>query len=268
MDGAAGIFASIPHGWKQVLKECTRWRCTDDRMQDQSCAGKGWEAFFVRKNWLCRCHGYASIVFCEEKDALATLEDLWMFASNSLFFGEEGGKSLLYIFRKDSGTCRNHRMLLALFRHQFVMVDVRLQKNVCCSIEVVTEICSTVRIEHLLMEGPMSSWYHPCCNDEITGTCEEAIEHMRDGVRWECIHTPHLRKADWDEHTLAFAMSQHERLGALSTVPPKLDCNILDHIFRMVQREPAPPAMSTFQLLDWLRWAFYESHFLNIMVFG
>lgn len=221
-------------------------------------------------------HAYASISIWEE-DACGSLEDMWQFARSSCCppsayaaWDDEDSDAPLYIFCKHdsaaAATVRNHhRMLLAIFRDRFVLVDVRMQKQTC-KIEIVTEVCNVVRIEHLLMDGPMSSWYHPCCNEEMSGTCEEAMEHMRDCIMWECIHTPPQMLHAWDdERTLAFAMSQHARVaGDSCKVPRNLDCHILRKIFGNVQREPAPCIMSTFQLLDWMACLFYGRHFANI----
>ena len=205
-----------------------------------------------------------------------TFEAMWAFAGRSMVREKEG--DVLYVFEKQHDLFpdhdeedmldqrqQHHRMLFLICEDRVVLIDLcyfasqqghgQQQKNqALVKMEVHVNEGGDLRvIENLLMEGPMATWYHPCCNDRMLHwTCEEAMAYMQDCVKWQCVQTPAQLDADWDENTLAFAMSQHARLGEESTVPRHLDCSTLQRIFAMVQREPLPPVMSTFELLDWL----------------
>lgn len=256
-----GCCVPIPVQWKNTLKNCTRWERIDQHHEvDLHCESVGWKAFFVRDSCCFGCQGCVSIVLQDVGDASATLEGMWTFASTHLFGGDDDAL-FIFLCKDPLQASQRHRMLLAILDDRVVLVDVRLEDGNTCKVEVLTDIINLHSIQHLLMEGPMARWYHPCCNSDMPGTCEEAIEHMHDVVQWECVRTPPLLLDTWDEHTTAFAMSQHGRLGECSTVPRTLDCGVLQKIFSMVQREPVPDQMSTLELLDWLACTFYGDRF-------
>lgn len=264
------LFASIlPDVWREMLCSCSQWSVKDkeDERLDLDASTDGWKVWLVRKTWLCRSHAY--VVVQNDADDVhhqeQMLASMWYFARRLMF--SSAGCDYLFSKRSTSSSSKDHRMLVAVAGHKVILVDVRIQREqeqqVLCRLEILTEESrNMLRMEHLFMEGPLASWYHPCCNQWMTGTCEEAIDIIQQNVIWECVEmTPPLQRgkqegcsssSSWDDVSLAFAMSQHPRLGADATVPGRLDCHILKQVFAMAKGQGVPPAMNTFELLDWL----------------
>lgn len=247
------FLACIPESWKQILLRSTHWKLQDEGL-DLIAEGQGWQACLVRKNAMCRCQAYVAVRLQDVHGGQGMLASMWAFARGSMF-----GDDNAFLLRKvdDGAISANHRMLLAVLSDRMVLVDARIEHEdvdaVMCKMEVLTdESRNLTRIEHFLMEGPLASWYHPCCNRGMRGTCEEAIDRMQVGIVWECVHSPSVADEAWDDKTLAFAMSQHARLGKDSTVCKMLDCHVMHKIFGMSRAESVPQRMNTLELLDWL----------------
>lgn len=213
---------------------------------------------------------------------LATVDGLWRFVKDSMM--KSCDPSILYMFRKVKDAQKgpsHHRMMVAVFEKHVAVADVRLEwktrdnprsilvqraeentNHFVCHLDLFTETRDPQKLQHLMLEGPLASWYHPCCCPfrilpdgdcrEDVQTCEEAADFIQHQVMWECCKHPVANLSDWDDTTLAFAMGKHSRLGKDSIIPDAFDDSILRRIFRHCKTESYPSRICTKDLLAWL----------------